>query len=53
MTANQYKTTRQTLGMTQKELAEATGVSIKTISWRERGVVKITKQAELAIKSLR
>jgi transcriptional regulator with XRE-family HTH domain len=53
MTAEQYKKHRIKLGLTQSQLAERTGVTKKTISWRERNVTKITKSAEIMIKSLR
>jgi len=52
MTANQYKSIRESIGITQVELAAHTGVTSKAISERERGVVKISKEAEIAILQL-
>ena len=52
MTANQYKSIRESIGITQVELAAHTGVTSKAISERERGVVKISKEAEMAILQL-
>jgi len=53
MTANQYRTTRLQIGFTQQELATLTGVTSKTISERERGLVKISKEAEMAILQIK
>ena len=53
MTPAQYKATREWLGMTQKELAIHSGVTSKTISERERGLVRIGKEAELVILQLK
>jgi transcriptional regulator with XRE-family HTH domain len=53
MTANQYKSIRESIGITQVELAKYTGVTSKAISERERGVVKISKEAEMAISMLK
>jgi len=52
MTAEQYKSTRQWLGLTQRELAAQCGVTTKTISERERGLVKIGKEAEMVVLKL-
>lgn len=53
MTANQYKSIREWIGITQVQLANYTGVTSKAISERERGVVKISKEAEMAILQLK
>lgn len=53
MKAEEYKSTRQLLGLTQKELATQCGVTTKTISERERGLVKIGKEAEMVILKLK
>jgi DNA-binding XRE family transcriptional regulator len=53
MTANQYKSIREWIGITQVELATLTGVTSKTISERERGLVRISKEAEMAILQLK
>lgn len=53
MTAQEYKATRLWLGITQRELASQCGVTTKTISERERGLVKIGKEAEMVILKLK
>lgn len=53
MTAQEYKATRLWLGITQRELAAQCGVTTKTISERERGLVKIGKEAEMVILKLK
>ena len=50
MTATQYKTARTRLGFTQQALAENLGVSKRTIQAREWGMVKISVEAEMAMK---
>jgi DNA-binding XRE family transcriptional regulator len=52
MTAKQYKEHRLRMRMTQKELADLCGVTSKTISERERGLVKVGKEAEMIISLL-
>jgi len=49
MTGEQYKAERIKLQMTQKELAYCVGVTSKTISERERGLVKVGKEAAMMI----
>lgn len=51
MTANEYKSLREQLGLTQAGLAARLGVSRKTINARENGA-KITEEAAIAIKAL-
>ena len=53
MTAKQYKAAREWIGLTQRELATQCGVTTKTISERERGLVKIGKEAEMVILLLK
>ena len=48
----EYKQIRKELGLLQKDLAEKLGVSRKTITDRERGAVKITEEAALAIHQI-
>lgn len=52
MSSEEYKATRERLGMTQAQLAEAVGVKRLRIVQRENGAT-ITREAELAILSLR
>lgn len=52
MTADEYRAARRTLGMTQRELARAVGVSERTIRMRERGEIVITAQAVKLLRSL-
>lgn len=49
MTAKQYRALRQGIG-TQREVSRMLGVNKNTLSDRERGVNRITKEAELAIR---
>mgnify|MGYP000106074625 FL=1 len=51
MTSRKYKELRKKLG-TQKEVAELLGVTRQLIGMRESGDATITKEAELAIRSL-
>jgi len=52
MTAPEYKTLREKLGLTQAGLASRLGVTRKTVNARETGAVRITEEAALAIRSL-
>lgn len=52
MTPADYKQERQRRGLTQAALAVLLGVRQSTVSDRERGRREITREAELAIKSL-
>lgn len=52
MTPAEYKSARQLRG-TQQGVADALGVSISTVQRREAGDWQITKEAALAILSLR
>ena len=52
MTSNQYKATRERLGMTQAQLAAKLGVTVLTVKRRERDGAKIGREAEIAIKAL-
>jgi DNA-binding XRE family transcriptional regulator len=52
MTAEQYRSTRASLGLTQAELAELLGVSRDTIIRRESGESQITREIEVAIRLL-
>ena len=51
MTANEYKATRERLGMTQAALAVALDVSRKAINEREAGGT-ITREAAMALEFL-
>jgi len=52
MSPEEYKQERQRRGLTQAALAALLGVRQSTVSDRERGRREITREAELAIKSL-
>lgn len=52
MTAATYRTIRNAIGLSQLKLAKVLGVHSNTISKRERGILIITQEAELAILSL-
>ena len=52
MKAAEYKATRERLG-TQAEVASLLGVNRVTVAKRERGTMTITREAELALRSLR
>lgn len=52
MNASEYRETREKLGLSQMALADALGVTNKTISNRERGTKPITKEAEMALRFL-
>ena len=51
MTSEEYKATRERLGMTQAALAEALDVSRKAINQREQGCT-ITREAAMALELL-
>ena len=51
MTAPEYKSSREMLGLTQAALAEKLGITRRTIISRESGA-RITVEAALAIRSL-
>lgn len=52
MRAFDYKSARQKLG-TQKDVAAMLGVDYRTIQRREAGTIPITREAELAIMTLK
>lgn len=52
MTGAQYKNERKKRGLTQSALAALVGVRQSTISDRESEKCEVTKEAEMAIKSL-
>ena len=51
MTPDEYKSTREKIG-TQSEVARLLGVNRVTVAKREAGMMVITQEAVLAIKSL-
>ena len=53
VTSTQYKEIRIGLGLSQVELAALLGVSLRTIANRESGVHTISREAAVAIQSLR
>ena len=53
MSPDQYKAIREKLGLTQAGLAARLGVTRKTINSRETGATRITKEAAMAIKTLK
>lgn len=52
MTPAEYKQERQRRGLTQAALAVLLGVRQSTVSDRERGRRDITRESELALRSL-
>lgn len=52
MTAEEIKSLRDRLGLTQKELAEAIGVTITTVSRWEMGIARPSKLALYQLKHL-
>lgn len=52
MTAQEYKRLRESLSMTQLELANRLGVNPTVISRRERGVVAVGPEAQISIRML-
>ena len=52
MTPKQFKAARSTLGLTQKQMAEALGLTIRQITRLEAGETPVHKQTELAVKYL-
>lgn len=53
MTPDQYRKQREKLGLTQAGLAAELEVTRETVNRRESGEQPITREAELAIRSLR
>jgi transcriptional regulator with XRE-family HTH domain len=49
MTPKEYRSLRESLNLTQGELAELVGVALNTISRRELGQIAIDREAELAL----
>lgn len=47
--AKEYRTLRKRIG-TQKHVSKVLGVTKNTLSDRERGVYRITREAELALR---
>ncbi len=52
MSAADYKTIRESLKKTQVELAQELGIESSTVAGRELGAIPISKEAEIAIKSV-
>lgn len=52
MNPDELKTRRETLGMTQAQLAEALGVDVMTVSRWERGARPLSPLLPLALKGL-
>lgn len=52
MTPADYKSAREKLGLTQEQLAELVGVSVRTIASRESGQHAVSREAAIAIRAL-
>jgi predicted transcriptional regulator len=52
MTPEQFKASRDQLGMSAAELAVALGVNRTTVQRYERGLVAVPRATELALKAL-
>ena len=52
MTPTQYRAARVARGLRQKQLAALLGVTRETVGQRERGQVRISTEAALAIYSI-
>ncbi len=52
MTPLAYRAARQSLGLTQEQLARLTGVTVYTICRRENGRQRITERAALELERL-
>jgi transcriptional regulator with XRE-family HTH domain len=52
MTPADYKSARERLGLTQEQLAELVGVSVRTIASRESGQHAVSREAAIAVRSL-
>ena len=53
MSPNELTALRERLALSQAALADALGVDVGTVSRWERGVQRISKMADLAVKTLR
>jgi transcriptional regulator with XRE-family HTH domain len=53
MYSHEFKITRQSLKLTQKELAEKLGVSRYSVIRYENGQTKISKRTELLLKTFK
>lgn len=53
MNPSEYKAIRESLKLTQAELAKKLGVTRKTVNSRENGKVVISAEAWLAIRNLK
>lgn len=52
MSANKVKGYRAMLGITQKELADRLGVTIQSVSNKERGITAFTDNEKVVIKKM-
>jgi transcriptional regulator with XRE-family HTH domain len=52
MTPADYKAARERLGLTQEQLAELVGVTVRTIASRESGQHAVSREAEIAIRAI-
>ena len=52
MTPAEYTAARLAVGLTQQHLADALGVHIRSVQRREAGDFPITREAEMAIRTL-
>jgi len=50
MTPSEYRQIRESLGLTQGQLADLLGVALNTVSRRELGQIAIEREAELALR---
>ena len=50
MTPSEYRKVRESLKLTQGQLADLLGVALNTVSRRELGQIAIEREAELALQ---
>lgn len=53
MTAEELKKLRKKLGLTQKEMAERMGISLRAYQYKEAGQRQISRQDEMILQGVR